>query len=181
VTTISGNELEIVWSPEKVMISGSDLVEHDIYASNGVVHTVSSLLLPPGALELTPEKYLLALNCTSFVSLLHSVDLTSLINDTTAEYTILAPKDDVISVFGDDELPKPGSEELKRLLQYHFIPKKWAPEKLKDGMLLETALKEDGLDGGRQVLSIEVNEADKKGKIERSVRFGGAGVIGEQG
>ncbi|EIN14096.1 FAS1 domain-containing protein [Punctularia strigosozonata HHB-11173 SS5] len=179
LTTMSGNELEVVWSPEKVLVSGADLVEPDIYAANGVVHTVSSLLVPPGALELTPEKYLLALNCTSFVSLLHSVNLTSLINDTTAEYTILAPKDDIISVFGDDELPNPGTEELKRLLQYHFIPKKWKQGKLQDGMLLETALKERGLDGGRQVLAIEVNDADKKGKVESSVRFGGAGVIGD--
>lgn len=179
VTTMDGTTLEIVVSPEKTMISSADLIKPDIYASNGVLHLVSSLLVPPGALQLTPEKYLLALNCTSFVSLLHSVDLTSFINDTDAKYTILAPRDDVLSVFGVEDLPKRGSDALKKLLQYHFIPGRWTPKKLENGMLLETALEEQGLDGGRQVLTIEVNGDHKKKPDERSVTFGGAGVIGD--
>jgi solute carrier family 25 carnitine/acylcarnitine transporter 20/29 len=159
------------------MVSTANLVQPDIYASNGVLHLVDSLLVPPGALQLTPEKYLLAFNCTTFVSLLHSVDLTSFINDTEAKYTILAPKDEVFSVFGDGELPEKGSDELKKLLQYHFIPGRWTPKKLEDGMLLETALEEEGLDGGRQVLSIEVSKDGKKNPSDKAIRFGGAGII----
>ncbi|KAF9462090.1 hypothetical protein BDZ94DRAFT_1290407 [Collybia nuda] len=178
LTTIDGTTLEIVVSPEKTMISTANLVQPDIYASNGVLHLVDSLLVPPGALQLTPEKYLLALNCTAFVSLLHSVNLTSYINDTEAKYTILAPKDEVLSIFGEGQLPERGSDELKRLLQYHFIPGRWISDKLKDGMLLETALEEEGLDGGRQVLSVEVSKDEKK-PAEKAFRFGGAGIIGE--
>lgn len=180
MTTIDGTTLEIVVTPDETKVSTADLIQPDIYASNGVLHLVSSLLTPPGALLLTPEKYLLALNCTSFVSLLHSVNLTSLINSTDAGYTILAPRDDILGLFGDEEIPERGSEELKRMLAYHFIPGRWTPKKLKDGMLLETALEEVGLDGGRQVLAVEVSDDEKSlGKVERSVRFGGAGTIGE--
>ncbi|KAL6302150.1 FAS1 domain-containing protein [Sparassis latifolia] len=177
LTTIDGRKLLI----DSKHVSSADLVARDIYAANGVVHSVSKLLVPPGALRLTTEKYLLTLNCSAFVSLLHSVNLTSLVNGTDAHYTLLAPRDDVISLFGDGELPQRGSEELKRMLQYHFISGKWTPEKLKDGMLLETALEEPGLGGGRQVLSIEVSgevKGDKNDK-SRTVRFGGAGVIGD--
>lgn len=177
LTTIDGTTLEIVVSPEQTTISSAGLVQPDIYASNGVLHLVDSLLVPPGAFQLTPEKYLLALNCTTFVSLLHSVNLTSLINDTESKYTILAPPDDVLSIFGDGELPEKGSDELKRLLQYHFIPGRWTPKKLNDGMLLETALEEIGLAGGRQVLSVEVGSDDKKLE-DKSIRFAGAGTIG---
>lgn len=81
----------------------------------------------------------------------------------------------MLSVFGGDELPEKGSDELKRLLQYHFLPGRWTPKHLKDGMLLETALEEVGLDGGRQVLSVDVDDALK----ERNIRFGGAGTIGD--
>ncbi|SJL05551.1 uncharacterized protein ARMOST_08919 [Armillaria ostoyae] len=176
LTTIDGTKLEIVVSPEKTMISSADLVEPDIYASNGVLHLVSSLIIPPGALQLTPEKYLLALNCTNFVSLLHSADLTSLINDTEAKYTILAPKNDVLSIFGHSDLPERGSEEMKKLLQYHFIPGYWTPKKLASGMLLETALEEKGLDGGRQVLAVDVTEDKSDSK---KVFFGGASAIDE--
>ncbi|KAI0348529.1 hypothetical protein BDW22DRAFT_1480314 [Trametopsis cervina] len=184
LTTVEGQELQITKTEEgkKTNVSSAQLIEPDIYASNGVIHTVSSLLIPPGALQLTPEKYLLVLNCTSFVDLLHSVDLTSLINDTETHWTILAPQDDVIALFGNGDLPPRGSEELKKMLQYHFIPGKQSPKKLRDSMLLETALKEEGLDGGRQVLSVDVHEEDskdkKKGK-DKSIRFGGASTIGE--
>lgn len=160
------------------MISDGELVEPDIYASNGVIHTVSSLLIPPGALQLTPEKFLLTMNCTKFVSLLHSVNLTSLINDTNSKYTILAPTDDVLSLFGGEDLPEQGSEALKKVLLYHFIPGRWSPKKLKGSMLLETALEERGLDGGRQVLDIEV--LDGKDEEEKKIRFGGAGTIGNK-
>lgn len=80
-------------------------------------------------------------------------------------------------MFEDGDLPENGSEELKRLLKYHFIPGRWTPKKLKDGMLLETALEEAGLDGGRQVLDVKVSD-DLKGN-DKHVRFGGAGTIGE--
>lgn len=182
VTTVSGSTLEIVFSPEdhKTLVSSAELVEPDIYASNGVLHTVSSLLIPPGSLKVTAEKYLLTLNCSTFVSLLHSVDLTPLINDTDPKYTILAPQDDVLELFGRDKdgFPEKGTDELKRMLSYHFLPGKWTPHKLRDGMLVETALEEVGLGGGHQVLSVEVSGTEKHAK-ERGIRFGGASVIGE--
>jgi solute carrier family 25 carnitine/acylcarnitine transporter 20/29 len=178
VTTIEGTELKIVVSPDKTTISTAELVQPDIYASNGVLHLVDSLLIPPGALQLTAEKYLLALNCTTFVSLLHSVDLALLINNTATKYTILAPQDDVLSIYGDGELPDRGSDELRKLLQYHFIPGKWIPDKLENGMLLETVLEEPGLDNGRQVLKVQVSPDEHKSS-DKSIRFGGAGIIGE--
>ena len=173
VTTIEGSNLDIVVTPEGVKVNGADMVQPDIYASNGVLHLVSSLLIPPGALKLTTEKYLLGLNCTEFVSLIHSVNLTQLINDTESKYTILAPRDDIISVFGDTDLPEKGTSELKKLLQYHFILGSWTPNKLKNGLLLETALQEPGLNSHPQVLPIEVNS-------NNAIRFGGVSVIGDQ-
>ncbi|KAG5715645.1 hypothetical protein E4T56_gene485 [Termitomyces sp. T112] len=177
LTTLDGSKLEIKVSSMSTTISGASLVESDIFASNGVLHLVDSLLVPPGTLQLTPEKYLLALNGTTFVSLLHSVDLGSLINNTDVKYTILVPSDEVMSLHGDKELPERGSEDLRKLLQYHFLPGNWTSEKLADGMLLETALEEDGLPGRRQVLSVGVSLDDKK-LAEKSIRFAGAKTIG---
>lgn len=183
MTTIDGQKLKIRHSDEdkKTLVSFAELIEPDIYASNGVVHTVSSLLVPPEELRITPEKYLLVLNCSSFVSLLHSVDLTSLINDTETHWTILAPRDDVIGLFEDDDLPSRGSEELKKMLQYHFLPGKMIPKKLKSGMLLETALEEPGLAGGKQVLSVDVDDPDEEAKKSKSISFGDASVLGDPG
>ena len=180
VTTMKGNHLEIVTAPEKVIVNDAELMQPDIYASNGVLHTVSSLLIPERSLKLTPEKFLLALNCTNFVSLLHSVNLTSLINDPSAHFTVLAIGDDVMSLSGNSDLPERGSDELKRALQYHFIPGRWTPKKMKHGLLLETELMEPGLDSGRQVIDIEVTH-DHDLTRDAKVRFGGVGTVQDHG
>jgi solute carrier family 25 carnitine/acylcarnitine transporter 20/29 len=108
------------------------------------------------------------------------VNLTTLINDPKAHYTVLAPTDDVMALFGDSDLPEEGSDELKRALQYHFIPGKWTPGKMKHKMLLETELKEPGLDGGRQVIDIEVTH-DRSLSSDGKVRFGGIGTVQDHG
>ncbi|KXN83881.1 Periostin [Leucoagaricus sp. SymC.cos] len=179
LTTLDGTTVEVATTPEgQTTVATGELIQPDIYAANGVLHLISSLLIPEGALQITPEKYLLAFNCTSFVSLLRSVNLTDLIQDTEKKYTILAPKDDVLSIFGDNELPEKGSPELRKALQYHFIPGHWPAKKLYDRMLLETALEEEGLDGRRQVLAVDVNHGTDKG-ASTSIGFEGAGVIGD--
>ncbi|KAI9445324.1 FAS1 domain-containing protein [Lactarius indigo] len=180
LTTLDGRELNVVTLSDKVMVSEAELVEPDIYASNGVLHTISSLLIPEGTLQLTPEKFLLALNCTNFVSMVHSVNLTHLINDTDAQYTILAPQDDVFTAYGDEELPKKGSDDLKRLLKYHFLPGRWTPKTLKDGLLIETELDEPGLAGKAQVLQASITGRSKEqAEFAHSISFGGAATIGE--
>ncbi|KAL0580830.1 carnitine transporter [Marasmius crinis-equi] len=178
LTTIDGTTLEVVVAPDKTMVSSATLVQPDIYAANGVLHFVDSLLTPPGAIKMTPEKYLLTLNCSKFVSLIHDSDLTYLINDTEAKYTILAPSDDVMSFFSGGDLPKRGSDEMKKMLQYHFMPGHYAPKKLKSGMLVETTLEEEGLGYKRQVLQVEAVDGDKEDSW-KSLKFGGASVVRE--
>lgn len=84
---------------KNLKIGSAKVVEPDIYASNGVLHLVDDLLIPKGELQLTVEKYLLALNCTKFISLIHSVNATRLINGTATNETrtILAVSDEVLS------------------------------------------------------------------------------------
>jgi len=170
--------VDVKVSDDEFKVSGADVVTRDIYAANGVVHLVDSLLIPPGALQLTPEKYLLALDCTKFVSMLHSANLTDLIQRNDSKVTILAPRDDVLGIFdAPGDLPEPGSPELRELLLYHFIPGRWAPGQLANDMLIETSLHPVGLDGHAQVLEVERKGA--KGKWD--ISFGGVGLLGEPG
>ena len=108
------------------------------------------------------------------------MNLTTLINDPEAQYTILAPADDVISLFGDSDLPEKGSDELRRALQYHFIPDRWTPTKMKHNMLLQTMLKEPGLDHKPQVIEIELTHSTAQSG-ETKVRFGGVGTVQDFG
>lgn len=106
--------------------------------------------------------------------------LRTFVNDSEAQYTILALADDVISTFGDSDLPEEGSDELRRALQYHFIPDKWTPNKMKHRMLLETELKEPGLDRERQVIEVEVTHSVTQSE-ETKVRFSGVGTVRDHG
>jgi len=187
VTTLAGQTLEVVAAPDnRTLVGAATLVQPDVYASNGVLHTVSSLLLPNGTLQLTPEKLLLTYNCSSFVSLLHSVNLTGFVNDTETKRTILAPQDDVMALFaggdGNGGLPANGTDALRRVLEYHFLPGHWAPGKLRKTPLVETELREPGLNGSRQVVKIESNAKDVNddAKTVTDISFGGASVVGDR-
>ncbi|KAH7107188.1 FAS1 domain-containing protein [Auriculariales sp. MPI-PUGE-AT-0066] len=178
-STAYGNDIDVQIEDDKIMVSGAQVVERDIYAANGVLHLVDSLMIPPGALQLTPEKFLLALDCTKFVSLLHSVNLTNMINRNDTKMTILAPRDDVINAFNDpNDLPEAGSPALLELLQYHFIPGRWTPEQLVNGTLIETALYPSGLAGAAQVMPVEVDKKPSKNS-GFGISFGGAGLVAE--
>lgn len=179
VSTTYGNNIEVIVSEDGTSVGWSHVVQPDIYAANGVIHIIDSLLIPEGTLQLTPEKYLLAFNCTTFVSLLHSTNLTELVNKTDSSNTILAARDDIIGLYDEPEdLPPAGSDELRRTLEYHFISGRYTPKHLKDGMLLETVLHEEGLGGDPQVVAIGVDEPAKK---QRDISFGGASVLSEPG
>jgi len=97
-----------------------------------------------------------------------------------AKYTILAPQDDVISAYGDEDLPEKGSDDLKRLLKYHFLRGRWTPKTLKDGLLIETELDEPGLAGKPQVLEASISGHSKRqAQATPSISFGGASTIGD--
>lgn len=112
--------------------------------------------------------------------MMYSVNLTDFIKDADSKYTILAPQDDVLSAYGDDNFPEKGSDNLKRLLKYHFLPGRWTPKSLKDGLLIETKLVEPGLAGKAQVLEASVNHDDERHvQSTPSISFGGASTIGD--
>ncbi|WWD21028.1 hypothetical protein CI109_105509 [Kwoniella shandongensis] len=98
----SGDELEVrVPDQGKLTVNGTEAETIDIYASNGVIHIIPSLLLPENFTLLnSAEKMLLSLNATRFVSLLRTANLSNTYigedNRQKEAYTILAPTDDVL-------------------------------------------------------------------------------------
>lgn len=160
----------------------------DILASNGVIHILPSLLLPPSFNLLnSAEKILLSLNATQFVSLMRSANLSEkyIGENSVGGYTILAPTDDVLDVLDKWDVPSaqstgripstlsdipkkpsfPDPSPLSALLQYHILPRRLLPTDIVDGQLLSTELQTSSLNGARQRLRVEVAEKDgKKGK-----------------
>lgn len=168
---IDRNPLDVQIKAGEMSINGTHVTTPDIFASNGVVHTIDTLLLPPDFKLLnSPEKLLLSLNATRFVSLLRLANLSETYTARHSEraYTFLAPTDEVLErmerwVTRDWDLAVTavGQEAqvmdvLKEQILYHILPGKLSLKELKDGALLETELKAEGLGAGRQRIKVDV-------------------------
>lgn len=193
--------------PTRFTINGSQTLRHDILASNGVLHIIPNLLISDrdNPLKLDAEKYLLALNCTKFVSLFRLANLTSTYLNNRFEdksYTILAVRDDALrsippppsnraqlqrwfdpqsrELNSDHHLTSDEPGSLERSLRYHVIEGKYSIDDLTDGMLLATELHFRSQSRSKQRMPVSVSESDGKGlsdsKTKRSPLIGFGGV-----
>lgn len=164
----------------------------------GVVHIIDSLLVPP--FVVTPEKILIGLNATRFVSLLRENGLAGYVNGSAVyegeAFTILAPVDEPSALAqgeGGMLLPPSRKEALRNSLAYHVLPSRIRPTDLRDGSLLPSELRTPLLKNGRQVVPVEVRRSvlgrlaadaiplsgDGDNGDWAEVRFGGVQVVGE--
>ncbi|KAJ9099752.1 hypothetical protein QFC21_003750 [Naganishia friedmannii] len=185
VLDIDYNPLEVqVKSGGMTVNETSPVAKADIFASNGVIHIVDRLLLPTEFTLLnSPEKLLLSLNATRFVSLLRMANLseTYTAKHPDQPYTFLAPTDDVLErmdrwgkgwwlrkwesladVKSDGVRELAVDEQLVDVLRYHILPGKLSLKDLKDGLLLETELQTERLGGERQRIKVDVGARKEK-------------------
>lgn len=128
------------------------------------------------------------MNCSRFIGLLHSSNLSHLLQQTEDPYTILAPMDDILGTGADrwssPSLPREGSHEMTDLLRYHLIAGHWDHESLKDRMLLDSELKTSMLKGAKQKIPVSVTvdpHAQALGRSDVTIGFGAANVLGNPG
>ncbi|KAJ9111135.1 hypothetical protein QFC19_001334 [Naganishia cerealis] len=186
VLDIDVNPLNVHVSNGSMMVNGTTVADADIFASNGVVHVVDHLLLPSDFTLLnSPEKLLLSLNATRFVSLLRMANLseTYTAKHPDQPYTFLAPTDDVLERMdrwgkgwllrewessgagGHSETVTTLSavdQQLVDVLRYHILPGKLTLENLRDGLLLNTELVTERLGGERQRIKVDVAARKEK-------------------
>jgi uncharacterized surface protein with fasciclin (FAS1) repeats len=55
IKTVEGQELMIVTKPDGMTVSGAKVLIADVPASNGIIHAIDKVLLPPEAAKLSPE------------------------------------------------------------------------------------------------------------------------------
>ncbi|KAH7334347.1 hypothetical protein B0J17DRAFT_708703 [Rhizoctonia solani] len=196
--SLTDSKLQLITHPNGTTMANDGIatvLQKDVYASNGVLHTLDSLLIPSGSplFKATAEKWLLALKASVFVGMLREAGLDSYVNGTgkNKEWTILAPADDVLNdILRKRDLNLFGAikDELRTLLRYHIIPGIVKPEDLVDGQLLGTELRPDSLKGERMRLKVDVVSGKKGGDAgvrgnggmgNGDLAFGGANVIAE--
>ena len=126
--TANGESVSIAFSDGKVRVNEAAIIDADIATSNGVIHVIDSVLLPPDKAE-EPATDLLgvAKAAGKFETLLAAVDAAGLTDALEGDgpFTILAPSDKAFEALpkGTVEklLKKENLDQLKSILTYHVI------------------------------------------------------------
>jgi len=125
VETVQG-EYILVQSNNGVVINGtSNVVEADIFASNGVIHGINEVLLPSDIRKALGANNIvdLAEEAGGFETLLGAIDSAGL--RTTLQFlgpfTTFAPSDDAFANLPDGTVESLSEEELRSILTYHVL------------------------------------------------------------
>lgn len=135
----------------------------DMPASNGVVHIIDTVLLPPinslitsplGSSDMSITEVLA--NQGNFTTFLDSVDqagLMSMLADTNTVYTVFAPTDEAFASTSSAMLTQwmANPDELKTILLYHIVGDKLSINQLANDDFIPT------LEGRPLILSIDEN------------------------
>lgn len=121
-TTVLGDDISVGVTSTGVTINSANVVTADIEASNGIVHVVSSVLVP--ALEATIVNTVVepAYFNKDFSILTEAVVSAGLLNtliDRDASFTVFAPTNDAFEAAGITTLPS--ASALTPILQYHVL------------------------------------------------------------
>ncbi|UII34185.1 fasciclin domain-containing protein [Fulvivirga ulvae] len=145
VATLNGATVAI--DASALTVNGANIsAPFDVEASNGVIHTIDQVLLPP------PPSIVQIAQANSNLSILVEAltkfpDLVNLLNG-DGSFTVFAPTNaafaDLLGVIGQNELDDIPEDVLKRVLQYHVIASAaLASSDLSDGQMAATALGSD--------------------------------------
>lgn len=147
VTTVQGEEITIEWLEDKVILNGMvEVTMADVLASNGVVHVIDNVLIPP-TMQLKSIVEIAAGNpdFSTLVGALSAADLvTTLQGD--GPFTVFAPTNDAFTALSE----VPGGDALKEVLLYHVVSGKYTSDDLFEKTTITTVQGEE--------VSIEFND-----------------------
>ena len=147
--TVQGSTVKFTVADGKVMINDATIVTTDIETSNGVIHVIDAVILPPSgeeaaAAEAAPaaETELAdivdtAVSAGSFNTLVAAVQAAGLVDTLKGEgpFTVFAaiPKETLDALLADP------SGDLTQILLYHVVPGKVMAADVTDGLEATTA------------------------------------------
>lgn len=146
VETLQGSMVKFSIVDGKPMINNAMIVATDIEASNGVIHVIDAVILPPAEEEAAmPEMNIVetAIAAGGFETLVAAVSAADLVDALSGEgpFTVFAPTDDAFAALPEgtvDALLADPSGDLTQILLYHVLGMKAMSTDVMDGMEVET-------------------------------------------
>lgn len=118
--TAAGFPVVIKATDDGVMVNNANVVASDIMASNGVIHVIDAVILPP-----TTDIVDTAIADGRFTTLVAAVEAAGLVDALKGEgpLTVFAPTDDAFAVLGTDTVNSllADPETLASILLYHVV------------------------------------------------------------
>ena len=134
VTTVQGDEVTIEMIDGEVFLNGSiKVIIADIEASNGIVHVIDGVLLPPADLQSIVEIAVGTPELSTLVGALQAADLVDTLNG-DGPFTVFAPTNNAFAALE----AIPGGEALTEVLLYHVAAGKFTAEDLLVGQAVTT-------------------------------------------
>jgi transforming growth factor-beta-induced protein len=120
VGTVQGTNIKVTAKDGKVMLNNATVLTADVMATNGVIHVIDSVMLPPGNI------IEVAAGAGSFKTLAAALEAAGLTNTLkTGKWTVFAPTDEAFAKLPKgtvENLLKPeNKKELIRVLTYHVV------------------------------------------------------------
>jgi transforming growth factor-beta-induced protein len=120
VPSLQGGELTV--APGSVLVNLAEVTSADTVATNGLVHTIDKVLVPPGLLDLVDT----AIYNERFTTLVTALELTDLddVLRGTGPFTVFAPTDAAFAALPPGVLDAliANPAELEQVLLYHVVP-----------------------------------------------------------
>jgi len=145
--TALGEKVSIKVEDGKVFINDAQVILTDIEASNGVIHVIDTVILPPSMTAEAPKDIVdIAVADGRFTTLVAAVQAAGLVDTLKGEgpFTVFAPTDEAFAKLPAgtiEELLKPeNKQQLTDILLYHVIPGKVMAADVSDGLIADTAL-----------------------------------------
>jgi transforming growth factor-beta-induced protein len=132
--TLNGADVTVTGTPEDLVLNGNvNVILGDIKASNGVIHSIDSVLIPP-AKPVLKDVVDTAIAAGSFKTLVTAVQTAGLESAlrTTKDITVFAPTDAAFAKLGAKTINELLSDkpQLTALLTYHVVPKALTAEQI---------------------------------------------------
>jgi transforming growth factor-beta-induced protein len=147
VTTVQGAMAQVSITGSTVAINDAKVTQADIECSNGVIHVIDKVLMPPTIVQI-------AVSTPGFSTLVAALTKANLVDTLSGAgpFTVFAPTDDaftkLLSDLGATAEQLLAREDLADILKYHVASGKVMSTDLSDGMSIDT------LQGSKATISI---------------------------
>lgn len=126
ITAANNDEFALSLNDGNLFVNTSQVIATDIAASNGIIHEIDTVLLPPDIVETHGSVVDLALadgRFTTLVAALQATGLDSVLADHGGIFTVFAPTDEAFAALGQDTINAllGDTDTLSTILLTHVI------------------------------------------------------------